>query len=584
MSNPENAPTVAEALAAGLKRHRITTVFGQSIPSGFFLAAGDIGINQIVYRTENAGAIMADAFARISGTLGVVAAQNGPAATLLVPGLAEAYKASVPILALVQDVPTSMADRNAFQDIDQVALFSSCTKWVRRVIDGDRIDDYLDMAIAAALSQRPAPVALLLPMDVMTARTTVHTRRSDDSRRFPLDRTRPTDELLEAAAKDIAAADSPLLVVGGGIHLSAACEIVARLQEEAHLPVATTTAGRGAVADAHPLSIGMIGNVMGRRSGTHHLRKMIDDADLVVLVGTRTNQNGTDSWTLFQSAKEIIHIDIDSQEVGRNYQSRRLVGDAKATLTALLPAILRRDMTIRRQRRAALEVAISAARRLHQAEIAAVCSSKAAPIRPERVMADVEKLRPDNAILVADASYSSVWLTNYLYSRHAGTRFLTPRGLAGLGWGLPMAIGAACAAPPGTPILCFVGDGAFAHMWGELETLRRLNCRVILTVFNNGVLGFQKEAENARFGRHTIACHIAPIDHAKIAEACGCIGIRVEAADAYGEAFSSALKFDRPVVIDVITDPAAYPPITVFDKFYAEAAPQAPAHALSWQP
>jgi acetolactate synthase-1/2/3 large subunit len=581
--NPENAPTVAELLAAGLKRHRITTVFGQSIPSGFHLAAGDLGINQIVYRTENAGAIMADAFARISRTLGVVTAQNGPAATLLVPGLAEAFKASVPILALVQDVPVTIADKNAFQELDQIELFKSCTKWVRRVTDGDRINDYLDMAIVAALSQRPGPVALLLPMDVLSGRSAARTHRSDSSLRFPLDRTRPTKDALELAAEAIAVARAPLLVAGGGVHLSGACEIVARLQEEVHLPVATTMAGRGTVADAHPLSIGMIGNVMGRRAAARHMRPLVEDADLIVLVGTRTNQNGTDSWTLFRNAREIIHVDIDSQEVGRNYESRRLVGDAQATLEALLPAILRFDMSMRLRQRASLEGAIAAARRRHQAESADVCSSDSIPIRPERVMADVERLRPDNAILVADASYSSVWVTNYLQSRRAGSRFLTPRGLAGLGWGLPMAIGAACAAPTGTPVLCFVGDGAFAHMWGELETARRLNSRIVLTVFNNGVLGFQKEAENVRFGRHTIACHIAPIDHAKIAEACGCIGIRVEQPNAYAEALSFALNADRPVVIDVITDPAAYPPVTVFDKLDDQIAPQLPAHDLTWR-
>ena len=134
-------PTVAELLAAGLKRHGIRTVFGQSIPSAFHLAAGDLGINQVVYRTENAGAIMADAFARISRTIGVVTAQNGPAATLLVPGLAEAFKASVPILALVQDVPLSMTDKNAFQEYDHLELFRSCAKWVRRLTEGGRVNE-----------------------------------------------------------------------------------------------------------------------------------------------------------------------------------------------------------------------------------------------------------------------------------------------------------------------------------------------------------------------------------------------------------------------------------------------------------
>ena len=147
--------TVAEALAEALARHGVRSIFGQSLPSALFLATPGAGIRQIAYRTENAGGAMADGFARISGQIGVVAAQNGPAATLLVPPLAEALKASVPVLALVQDVPTVNRDRNAFQEFDHHALFASCTKWVRSLDDPARVDEYLDLAMTAACSGRP---------------------------------------------------------------------------------------------------------------------------------------------------------------------------------------------------------------------------------------------------------------------------------------------------------------------------------------------------------------------------------------------------------------------------------------------
>ena len=149
--------TVAVALAEALARHGVTTVFGQSLPSALFLATPQVGIRQIAYRTENAGGAMADGFARTSGQVGVVAAQNGPAATLLVPPLAEALKASVPVLALVQDVPTVNRDRNAFQELDHHALFASCTKWARSLDDPTRVDEYVDMAVTAACSGRPGP-------------------------------------------------------------------------------------------------------------------------------------------------------------------------------------------------------------------------------------------------------------------------------------------------------------------------------------------------------------------------------------------------------------------------------------------
>ena len=153
--------TVAQAMAAALKRHGVELVFGQSIPSQLHLAAPDCGIRQITYRTENAGAIMADAFARVSHQVAVVTAQNGPAATLLVPGLAEALTASIPLVAIVQDVARGNFDRNAFQELDHLKLFAGCAKWVRRIHTADRVEDYVDMAFAAAAGGRPGPAVLL---------------------------------------------------------------------------------------------------------------------------------------------------------------------------------------------------------------------------------------------------------------------------------------------------------------------------------------------------------------------------------------------------------------------------------------
>jgi len=159
--------TVARIIVDTLARHGVDVMFSQSLPSAVLLAAEDRNIEQFMYRTENAGTVMADGYARISGKVGVVSAQNGPAATLLVPGLAEALKVSVPIVALVQDVVRAQADRNAFQEFDHIALFQSCTKWVRRVTEASRIVDYIDMAFANAASGRPGPVVLILPADLL---------------------------------------------------------------------------------------------------------------------------------------------------------------------------------------------------------------------------------------------------------------------------------------------------------------------------------------------------------------------------------------------------------------------------------
>jgi acetolactate synthase I/II/III large subunit len=251
--------SAAQAFAGALRRHGVDTVFGQSIPSLIHLAAPEFGIRQIAYRTENAGAIMADAYARISHKVGIVTAQNGPAATLLVPALAEALTASVPLVALVQDVALENFDRNAFQELDHLRLFGGCCKWLRRVHSPDRIEDYVDMAFAAAAGGRPGPAVLLCPYDLIGAPTAPSSGRSASLGTYPLDRIVADPVNIDAAAELLATAERPLVVAGGGVHLSDATAELALLQESCSLPVATTTMGKGAVDERHPLSVGVIG-------------------------------------------------------------------------------------------------------------------------------------------------------------------------------------------------------------------------------------------------------------------------------------------------------------------------------------
>jgi acetolactate synthase-1/2/3 large subunit len=288
------------------------------------------------------------------------------------------------------------------------------------------------------------------------------------------------------------------------------------------------------------------------------MRTIVEAADVVLLVGTRTNQNGTDSWALYPEGARYIHIDVDGGEIGRNYEALRLAGDAKLTLAALAA-----KLAGRRKPMPGLEQRIAAARVKHAQDIAPLLKSKGAPVRPERLMADMQTVLTPDTIVVCDASYSTVWAVCYLRSLAPGMRFITPRGMAGLGWGLPMAIGAKVARP-GSPVVCVVGDGGFAHAWSELETARRTNTPVVVTVLNNGVLAYQKDAEDVKFGAHTSACYFQPVDHAAIARACGVRGVRVEKADDYLPALRQALASGEPCVIDAITDPSAYPPITFF--------------------
>jgi acetolactate synthase I/II/III large subunit len=553
--------TNAQRFASALKRNGVKYIFGQSNPQTIMLACADLGIEQIGFRQENAGSYMAQAYAMCSGTVPVVAAQNGPAATLLVPGLAECLKASHPVVALVDEVPISEEEKNSFQDLDHIKLFSGVAKWVKKVPLEARIEDYVDMAFTAAASGRPGPAVLLCPKDLTfdTKINPVKTERKASLGNYPLDRTTADPDRIEEAANLLVNAERPFIYAGGGVISSGATDVLRQIQEECSIPVATTTMGKGSVDEEHSLTMGPIGYYMGKGGATKYLKPMVITADVILLVGNRTNQNGTDSWSLFSKDATIIHIDIDPMEVGRNYESLRLVGDAKLTLAALRNALLRNSLDKRTKARPTIEETIEKARAAHIEEALTIQNSDASPIKVERFLAELEKQLSDDHIIVADASFSSVWLANYIKAK-GNRKFIFPRGIAGLGWGLPLAMGAKVA-QPNRKVFCLSGDGGFAHVWSELETCKRHGIDVVVAVINNEVLAYQKLAENARWGRNTSACDLTAVDHAKVAEACGVKGIRVDSPEKISGALKEAFETKGSVVLDLIADPTSIPPL-----------------------
>lgn len=557
--------TVADAIAGALKRHGIEIIFGQSNPTALMLAAEKIGIRQIFYRTENAGGVMADGFSRISNRISAIAVQNGPAAALAVAPMAEAMKASIPMVILAQEVPASQRDRNAFQEFDHFALFEGVSKWTRRVDEPGRAEDMVDLAVTVANSGRPGPVVLLLPKDVLNLPAEpARFARTADLGLFPLDRPRPGREAVARAADLLAGAKSPLVIAGGGIHVSGAVTELCLLQEQACLPVATTNMGKGAIDETGPLSIGVAANVTGVRGPAHFNRDIITGADVVLLVGTRTNENGTDGWTLTSPAAHYIHIDVDPLEIGRNYEATRLLGDARAALADLREELARLDLTVRRDASHALMARIAEGRAKHASLMAPLTRSQATPIAPERLLLELDAMLQPDDIVVADASYASVWVSSHLTVKRAGQRFLLPRGLAGLGWGVPLAMGAKLARPEARAI-ALVGDGGFAHVWSELETAVRDNVPIVVILLNNSILGYQRHAENFLFGQTTSAIAFAPTDHVAIARAVGADGILVQRPEEIGPALKSALESGKTTVIDVIVDPDAYAPVRAWD-------------------
>lgn len=564
--------TNAEVVAACLKRHGVAYIFGQSNPSKIVLACMDAGIRQIGYRQENTGSYMAQAYGMATGKVPVVTAQNGPAATLLVPGLAECMKASLPIVAIVQQVGVVDFDKNAFQEMDHDGLFAGCAKSVKTIYSRERIEDYIDMAFVEAASGRPGPAVLLFPVDIFNDDTKYeHTLRRGMNLGFsPLDRSVADPAQVAHAAQLLMEAERPVIYAGGGVISARAQEELRAIQEKYALPVATTMMGKGAVDETHALSIGVSGYISDKRGMAKFLRPMMSQADVVLLVGNRTNQNGTDSWTLLPRDAVYIHLDVDPVEIGRNYEATvRLVGDAKLTLAALDEALGRLDDGKRQAARAGLEAQIEKGRAEHVREIRDVTVlANSAPVKPEKLVHELEKHLDADHILVADASFSSIWIANYIQSRDK-REFYLPRGLAGLGWGFPMAMGLKLANPH-RKVFCISGDGGFAHVWSELETCKREGIDVVCVVLNNEMLGYQYYAEHAKFGANTNACYIHPVDYVQVAEACGLTGLRLDDPAKIDEVLEQALAAKGTVIIDMITDDRSVPPVSQLQL----AAPQ----------
>ncbi len=553
--------TVAGAIAKTLEKHGVELFVGQSLPSALHLAAEDTSIRQVHIRTENAGTAICDAYARLTRKVAVMTAQNGPAATLLVPGLAEAMKTGTPLLAIVQEVEPAFREKNAFQEFDHLNLFSSCTKWSAILDSPDRIYDLLNLALTHATTGKPGPVALMVPPSVLAAPAPEMPKYVVARSNYPLDRPSADKQQIKQAAKLLSEASRPLIVAGGGVHSSNATAEIAILQDRFSIPVGTTLMGKGAVAEHHPLSLGVIGYLLGKLARNFGVRPYVENADVVMFVGARNNQNGTDSWSLFGDNTKFIHIDIDGTEIGRNYESIRLSGDAKSTLTDLIEALFQLDEAAGAKSRAPdLEKIIPPLRDIGDC----IQPTASTALRPERMMEVINQNAPENTIVTADASYSSAWVCGFGEARTIGQRFITPRGLAGLGWGLPYMIGAKLAQPNAT-IIGLSGDGGFSHVWGELETAARYNLHMISIVLKNGVLGYQRDAEIVKFGKHTSAIPITDIDHAAIANAAGCVGISVETQAEFEDAFKRALTMTKPVVLDVRTDPSAFPTVTLLD-------------------
>ena len=507
-------------------------------------------ITRIHTRSEAGAAYMADGYARVTGRPGICMAQIVGALNLCA-GLRDAHLAKSPVIALTGGREANHRDRWAYQEVDDLPAFTPYTKLNAAIDDPERLPDMIRQAFRAATTGCPGPVHLQLSGNsgqvIDNSEIQFDGVIEPQFGQVPPDRPQPDLEQIRKAVDRIALSERPVIVAGAGTKMSGAYDALNKLADSMQIPVATSLAAKDAINENNPLSVGVVGTY-SRRSAN----QVVASADLVIFVGTRAGGMTTHFWTIPSKGTATIQIDIDPSVNGRNYPNEvSVVGDAKACLEKMsemnVPVPSNRSKWL---------VEVKNICTSYKEDFSEVYNSKAVPIRPERIVHELSKEMPGNAVVVVDTGHSGMWMGGMFEMRKTSQSYIRSSGH--LGWAFPAAIGAKCGAPE-RPVICFTGDLGFWYHMAELETAVRCKIKTI-TVINNNNSGNQAlrttrmlyddkltDRSNEMFPR-------SKDNFAKIAEDMGAIGLRVENPEDIKPAFQRALEEELPVVIDIVSD------------------------------
>ena len=538
--------TAGHAVAEALAQLGCRNVVGMAGSCMIEILDGMYGredLHFLTVRHEQSAALMADAYGRLTGKPGVCLATNGPGATNLVTGVANAWMAQSPILVITGAPMMKDTFRESAQEIDQIALFKPVVKWSVQVRKPERTAETIREAYQAAVSGIPGPVHVDLPRDVMNEASLPPKFEGVPQALRPA----PDPEALSAAAALLKKAERPLILAGGGVLWSGASEDLAKLAEALSAPVMTSTGRDDVMANAHPLYLGSIG-----RGTIPEARKLFESADVVLAVGTRLAHTTTFlKPEFFAKGAKLIHAALDPRSIGRTYRPEvAIAADAGLVLRGLLRAVEKQDRPAWRARAAE----VLAAQERHR-EAALTLSGK--PIDPRRACMALAKALPRDAIVTMDAGSAAGYAYEYLRFGRARS-FLAPQDLAAIGVGYPVGLGAKLACP-GRPVVTVSGDGAFLCNGAELETAVRERLNTVCVILNNFNLGSERAYQRHFYGGRYIGDRIGNPRFDDYARAFGAVGYRVEDPADLEPVLAEALRQDKPVLVDVICDADIFP-------------------------
>lgn len=553
-----NEITGGEAMARALKSFHIGPMFGMGGFQllAFYDAARRLKLDHHLINDERCGVFAADAYAKVSGRVGVVDATLGPGATNLVTGLIEALNAGSPLVAFIGDSHRGHSWKNMTQEARQTEILRPACKELLRIEHPSRIGELVRRAFMVATTGRPGPVVVDVPEDVCHGTLPLIESDYTADPRYeaaPAIRCRPASGDLERAVKLLAGAKRPLMLCGGGVHISQAAAEVEAFARAQSIPVAHTLTGKGAIACTDPLSAGLFGRYDRIANG------LIDAADVLLVVGCKLGEIATKRFTIPPRGKTVIHLDIVAEEFGRTYDPAvTLWGDVREGISDLAAALSGDAVRLRKERE---DYVADVRKRMEtwRAGVMERLTSNETPINVARMIHELNGLMPEDGLLIADGGFAAHWAGLLYDTKRAGRGFVPDRGFASIGYGVPGAIGAAIAGK-GRPVMSLTGDGGFNMSLGELETAKRMGLSFAVVVFNNAASGYVKALQHLMYGPGAYqSSDLAETNYAKVADALGCKGIRVETPDQLKPAFEAGIGAKNgPVVIDVVVtrDPA----------------------------
>lgn len=507
-------------------------------------------IRYISVRHEQVASMMADGYARTTGRPAVCLAQCGPGSANLVIGIATAFKDSVPVIAITGNIDTALIGRDAWHDIDVVALFAPITKWSTQIRSARDIPRTLDQAFRIATNGRPGPVHVNIPKDVQT---TVLPPEIDametggDLGPLPRHHPGPARTDVDRVVDLLVGAERPVILAGGGVVWADAASLLVAFSERSGIPVIVTDTARGTIPEDHPHALGPSG-LFGFKAASQALR----DADVVLGIGTRFPDLSTGNWEFITPSSKVIQNNIDPDEIGRHIPvTVGIVADARRFLEEMLaswtksghhPDARRRDWI------AALKGAVEAER---QAALTPVLRED--PLIPiEAVVQEIGHALKGEAIVTIDGGLHTSYSAR-LCVRHPRS-YLVSAGLGSMGFALPAALGAKLA-HPNKHVVALTGDGGFAMVSQDLETAVRCAIPVVIVVYNNGAYGAQRLRQQRDYGGRFIGVTHNNPDFGEIAKLYGAQGKTIRSLKEFRPAFEGLLHGGTVGVLDVHIQP-----------------------------